>query len=62
MKNRHKWYSSRTDYTRYLFVHEDGRQYLTTRNNFKKETGVDTHPLFNGLCNRWAIQGWRVIR
>lgn len=61
-ENRHKWYSSRTDYTRYLFVHEDGRQYLTTRNNFKKETGVDTNPLFKGLCNRWAIQGWRVIR
>ena len=61
-ENKHKWYSSRTDYKRYLFVHEDGRQYITTRNNFKKETGVDTHPLFNGQCNRWAIKGWRVIR
>ena len=61
-ENRHKWYSMKLDYRKFLFFHEDGRQYYATRMMFKKETGVCPKRLFNPSAVTHTTKGWRVAK
>lgn len=61
-ENKHKWYSMQKDYTEYLFVHQDGRQIIGTRDKFTKTTGVDTQKIFCRTRRNFTTKGWRVIK
>lgn len=57
-----RWYSFKSDYTEYLFVHESGSQILATRKKFTATTGIPTDYLFSKSNNHFTTKGWRVIK
>ncbi|HRM83952.1 MAG TPA: hypothetical protein PLY99_16555 [Acidovorax temperans] len=50
---------SRNDYTKYQFIHKDGRQFKGTKIEFKEHTGICPSPLFNKrvakTCKGWSL-------
>lgn len=61
-KNKHKWYSMQRDFRKFLFFHEDGRQYYCTRKVFERETGICTKRFFSTKANAHTAKGWRIAK
>lgn len=51
---------SRNDYTKYSFVHKDGREFHGTRFEFKTLTGFCPSPLFNKRAAK-TCKGWSIL-